>query len=216
MKNKTQPILLDEKPLNDIVDDIVHDITTAINWWYKSNKTFDDLMVMFEQMRCKNTIHGLQIAKKMYQMNMVNGMCTLDDDLLFAVILHDVVKYKKRDDVVQAICDKYIGQGRWVSSQDHGIDGGMVLSYILPNVDKSKFHFVYMHAKNKPFRTNSDNWNSYELQFFVMDDLIRDVKKYKRKTSKDQYEIIRNYFEKPSVKDTVRIFTMLQDINQHK
>ena len=199
----------EKKPDNEVVADVVHDVELVIDWWYAQDKCPSDIDRLIQEVNCKNTLHGMQILKKICS---IDGI-TLNDDFMFGVILHDVVKYKKRVGVINGIFTHYLGEGKWVDTGDHGINAGYLLTSLFDNSNIKRFNFVFMHAKNHPFKLNPDNWSDCEVAFFVFDDLIRDIKKYKTKLPKNQYEIIHNYFRNPILDDTRAVFNILAKCN---
>lgn len=200
----------DKKPDIEIVQDVVHDVELVIDWWYHSDKSKDDITELMKNISCKNTLHGLQILKKIVSIDGIK----VNDDFMFGVILHDVVKYKKRVAVINGIMDHYLGVGRWVDTRDHGINAGYLLSAIFENLSIKTFNFVFMHAKDHPYQIDPDSWSDCELAFFIIDDLIRDVKKYKTKLNKSEFDIVHKYYQHPELSNTRIVFNILKECNQ--
>lgn len=213
-KKKEYTMIDDPKPANEIIDDITFDIETVIGWINTINKDLpNDIRSLIGRVKCNNTFHGLQIMKKI---SMINGL-VLSDEFMLGVILHDVVKYKKkRKAIVSGIFDRYIGPGRWITVGDHGVDGGYLLSTMFNKCNTRKFGFVYMHAKDRPYQTDGRGWSDEEIAFFVIDDLIRDINKYKTKLPKDQYDKVRQYYQHPTKEMTRMVFNILRDYHQSK
>lgn len=203
----------DPKPDIEVADDISFDIELVTNWVGKLNKDLtNDINRLIKNVKCDNTLHGLKILKKIISIDDL----VLSDEFIYGVILHDVVKYKKREKVINIIFNRYLGPGRWVSVKDHGINAGYLLSAIFGKVNIRLLNFVFMHTKDRPYELDPDSWNDHELAFFIFDDLIRDLNVYKIKLSKEEFEKVRSYYQHPKKNQTREVFNILKEYHQTK
>lgn len=204
----------DKREDDVIIDDIISDINMILEYRSKrveGKATTADLKAMIKTARCKNTIHSLQVLKKVLEV-----YPDVSPNFAAAVALHDVTKWKNRSAIVNLLFRRYFTYKTWVSTGDHGFDSGYFLNMLFQGEPFNDFSFVFIHTKNRPYYIDDTKWDEWEIAFFIFDDLVRDPKKYKTKLPKSQYAIVQHYYEKPRAGMTPRVFEILKNVNTKK
>lgn len=207
-----------EKDTNVTDDELFHGTTHDLGMVaYELLKITGDVNIksaptekMMEECKCYTTMHGLKILKKLQAIDGLSDYIFRQYQYSMAVILHDVVKYKKRPELTMRIMNLAFN-GCAAKFGDHGVDGGIFFHTYFDIAPSTDTRFMFLHAKKRPYSLDPEKIPLHWKAFFVFDDIIKDLDKFKFKMQSSNYEVLNKFYNCPKRTDISQAFSVLRE-----